>query len=112
MTGSSIRKASRASGGIPLFKGLFGGEYVWDPNVDQLLPFVGYFGGDSPKNGEVIAVDKSYVFIYARPQAGDRAQAGPREDRFDRWGGLFCEGKQSAAQSRSAHRERTPLSCG
>ncbi len=61
------KKGFQGFRGHPLFKGLFGGEYVWDPNVDQLLPFVGYFGNDFPQDGEVIAVDKSYVFIY-----GDR----------------------------------------
>lgn len=61
------KKGFQGFRGHPLFKGLFGGEYVWDPNMDQLLPFVGYFGNDFPQDGEVIAVDKSYVFIY-----GDR----------------------------------------
>ena len=59
------KKGFQSFQGHPLFKGLFGGEYVWDPNVDQLLPFIGYFNGDVPQDGEVIAVDKSYVFIYA-----------------------------------------------
>jgi glycogen debranching enzyme len=51
--------------GHPLFKGLFGGEYVWDPNVDQILPSVGYFGKNEPQDGAVIGVDKEYVFIHA-----------------------------------------------
>ena len=59
------KKGFQSFRGHPLFRGLFGGEFVWDPNVDQLLPFVGYFGGDWPKNGRVIGVDKSYVFVYA-----------------------------------------------
>ncbi|RPH37069.1 hypothetical protein EHM92_03490, partial [bacterium] len=59
------KKGFQSFRGHPLFKGIFGGEYVWDPNVDQLLPFVGYFGNDFPEDGKVIAVDKSYVFINA-----------------------------------------------
>jgi glycogen debranching enzyme len=59
------KKGFQGFRGHPLFKGLFGGEYVWDPNVDQLLPFIGYFGGEWPQNGNVIGVDKSYVFISA-----------------------------------------------
>lgn len=50
----------------PVFEGMFGGEYVWDPNEDQRLPFIGYFGDQFPANGKVIAVDKAYVFVYAQ----------------------------------------------
>ncbi|MCX6138048.1 MAG: GH116 family glycosyl hydrolase [Ignavibacteriales bacterium] len=50
--------------GHPLFSGLQGGEYVWDPNEDQVLPFIGYFGNEFPANGKVAAVDKAYVFVY------------------------------------------------
>jgi len=51
--------------GHPLFAGFFGGEYVWDANEDQIMPFVGYFGKDFPEKGKVIAIDKAYVFVYA-----------------------------------------------
>ncbi len=105
------KKGFQSFRGHPLFKGLFGGEYVWDPNEDQLLPFVGYFNGEYPENGEVLAVDKSYVFIYADRKLVIEHQAGPQQDRFDRWGGLFCKAKQSAAQSRSIHRQCASLSC-
>jgi glycogen debranching enzyme len=50
----------------PVFEGMFGGEYVWDPNEDQLLPFVGYFDEQFPANGKVVAVDKAYVFVYSK----------------------------------------------
>jgi glycogen debranching enzyme len=59
------KKGFQSFRGHPLFKGLFGGDYVWDPNVDQILPSVGYFGNDYPQDGAVIAVDKAYVFINA-----------------------------------------------
>lgn len=59
------KKGFQSFRGHPVFRGLFGGEYVWDPNVDQLLPWVGYFSGEYPGDGQVIGVDKSYVFVYA-----------------------------------------------
>ncbi len=49
----------------PLFEGMFGGEYFWDPNEDQVLPFIGYFNDQFPASGRVIGVDKAYVFIYS-----------------------------------------------
>ncbi len=52
--------------GHPLFEGMFGGEYFWDPNEDQLLPFIGYFNEQFPANGKVIGVDKAYVFVYSK----------------------------------------------
>jgi glycogen debranching enzyme len=51
--------------GHPVFAGMFGGDYFWDPPVDQLLPLVGYFGERYPARGKVVGVDKAYVFIYA-----------------------------------------------
>jgi glycogen debranching enzyme len=51
--------------GHPVFAGMFGGDYLWDPPVDQLLPLVGYFGEQYPVKGKVVGVDKAYVFIYA-----------------------------------------------
>lgn len=51
--------------GHPIFAGFFGGEYVWDANEDQVMPFIGYFEKDFPEKGKVIAVDKAYVFVYA-----------------------------------------------
>lgn len=56
--------------GHPIFSGLNGGEYVWDPDRDQVLPFIGYFGDKFPESGKVVAVDRAYVFIY-----GDRKVA-------------------------------------
>ncbi len=52
--------------GHPLFRGMWGGEYVWDPDEDQVLPMVGYFDGSFPESGRVIAVDRAYVFVYAK----------------------------------------------
>lgn len=50
--------------GHPIFRGLFGGTFVWDANVDQVLPFIGFFGNNFPEKGKVVAVDKSYVFVH------------------------------------------------
>jgi GH15 family glucan-1,4-alpha-glucosidase len=49
--------------GHPLFSDLFGGEFVWDPDFDQVLRSVGYFGSDFPESGKVIAVEKSYIVV-------------------------------------------------
>ncbi|MGE5313111.1 MAG: amylo-alpha-1,6-glucosidase [Acidobacteriota bacterium] len=51
--------------GHPLFEGLFGGEYLWDPDEDQVMAFIGYMQEKYPARGRVIAVDKAYVFLYA-----------------------------------------------
>lgn len=60
------KKGFQSFRGHPLFNGLFGGEYVWDPDEDQILPLVGYFDGSFPEAGRVVAVDKAYVFVHAK----------------------------------------------
>jgi len=52
--------------GHPLFVGLFGGDYVWDPDEDQVLEMIGYFDGSFPELGRVVAVDKAYVYLYEK----------------------------------------------
>ena len=55
--------------GHPLFAGMNGGEFIWDPDEDQLLPFVGYFDGTFPAAGHVIGVEKAYVFVFQQRAA-------------------------------------------
>ena len=52
--------------GHPVFSKLHGGTFVWDPNENQVMPFVGFFGTEFPADGKVVAVDKAYVFVYQR----------------------------------------------
>lgn len=59
------KKGFQGFRGHPLFAGLFGGEFVWDPDFDQVLRSIGYFGNDFPEKGKVIAVEKSYIFVHA-----------------------------------------------
>ncbi|RKY53796.1 MAG: hypothetical protein DRP89_05730, partial [Candidatus Neomarinimicrobiota bacterium] len=49
--------------GHPVFKGLFGGGFIWDSYEDQELPIIGYFGDDFPRSGKVVATGKSYVTV-------------------------------------------------
>jgi glycogen debranching enzyme len=58
------KKGFQGFRGHPLFASMNGGEYVWDPYEDQVLPAVGYFDESFPENGRVIAVDKAYVFVH------------------------------------------------
>lgn len=47
----------------PLFTGLNGGVYVLKPETDTVVYQTGYFGGQMPENGRVIAVDWDYIFL-------------------------------------------------
>jgi glycogen debranching enzyme len=58
------KKGFQSFRGHPLFAGLFGGEYVWDARVDQVLPIIGYYGQVWPTESAVLAVEKSYVFMH------------------------------------------------
>lgn len=59
------KKGFQSFRGHPLLAGLFGGDYVWDARVDQILPIVGYYGSVWPAQSTVVAVEKSYVFMHA-----------------------------------------------
>lgn len=59
------KKGFQSFRGHPLFKGLFGGTYVWDAVENQHLPTIGYFGKDYPQEGKVVAVEKSYITIHS-----------------------------------------------
>jgi len=59
------KKGYHSFQGHPLFTGLFGGEYVWDATSDHVLPVVGYNGDQWPARGQVVGVEKSYVFLRA-----------------------------------------------
>ena len=62
--------------GHPLFSGLFGGDYIWDATVDQILPIVGYGGDQWPASGSVVGVEKSYVFLRAERKIAVMHQEG------------------------------------
>ncbi len=59
------KKGFQSHMGHPMFAGLYGGDYVLDGREDQVLPIVGYYGSAWPGRSRVLAVDKSYVFMYA-----------------------------------------------
>ena len=59
------KKGYQSHRGHPLMHGLFGGDYVWDATVDHVLPITGYFGDQWPARGNVVGVEKSYVFLHA-----------------------------------------------
>jgi hypothetical protein len=59
------KKGFQSYRGHPLLAGLFGGDYVWDARVDQVLPIIGYYGPAWPARSEVVAVEKSYVFMHS-----------------------------------------------
>ncbi len=70
------KKGYNSFRGHPLFNGLFGGDYVWDATVDQILPIVGYFGDVWPARGRVVAVEKSYVFLHGERKIAIEHNAG------------------------------------
>ena len=47
----------------PVFKGLFGGAYIFSPMTDQVTKQIGFFDNSYPKNGKVIAVDWAYITL-------------------------------------------------
>jgi len=47
----------------PLFEGLHGGAYVFKSNKDTMVRNVGFYGDQTPRNGEVVAVDWDYIFL-------------------------------------------------
>jgi len=57
------KKGFQSLRGHPIFTGLFGGEFVWNPDFDQIMPSIGYFDGSFPAQGKVVGVEKSYVFV-------------------------------------------------
>ncbi|MCK4297479.1 MAG: DUF4960 domain-containing protein, partial [Candidatus Marinimicrobia bacterium] len=49
--------------GHPIFSGLFGGSFIWDALEDYKLTEIGYFDDNFPKEGKVVATEKSYIFV-------------------------------------------------
>lgn len=45
----------------PIFNGLNGGAYIFNPAQDMKTQQIGFFGESIPQNGKVIAVDWSYI---------------------------------------------------
>jgi hypothetical protein len=60
------KKGFQSFRGHPLLAGLFGGDYVWDARTDQILPIIGYYNDSWPQHSNVVAVEKSYVFMHSR----------------------------------------------
>ncbi|MEW6196369.1 MAG: amylo-alpha-1,6-glucosidase [Bacteroidota bacterium] len=47
----------------PIFSGLNGGAYMFNPTTDMKTRQVGFFGNSIPRNGKVAAVDWSYITL-------------------------------------------------
>ncbi|MFA5805825.1 MAG: amylo-alpha-1,6-glucosidase, partial [Melioribacteraceae bacterium] len=47
----------------PIFDGLNGGAYIFNPTKDQRTRQIGFFENSIPKNGKVIAVDWAYITL-------------------------------------------------
>ena len=49
--------------GHPVFKGLFGGAYVYQPMKDTVIRAWGYFDNHRPENGKVVAIRWQDIFF-------------------------------------------------
>lgn len=47
----------------PIFNGMNGGAYMFNPETDMKTRQIGFFGASSPQNGKVVAVDWSYITL-------------------------------------------------
>jgi len=47
----------------PVFDGLHGGAYIFNPVTDYKCRQIGYFGSSVPENGKVVAVDWAYITL-------------------------------------------------
>ncbi len=47
----------------PIFNGLNGGAYIFNPTTDMRTRQVGFFGSSVPQNGNVVAVDWAYITL-------------------------------------------------
>ncbi|MEW6508464.1 MAG: amylo-alpha-1,6-glucosidase [Bacteroidota bacterium] len=47
----------------PVFNGLNGGAYLFNPTIDMKTRQIGFFGSSIPGNGKVVAVDWSYITL-------------------------------------------------
>ncbi|MDQ7818566.1 MAG: amylo-alpha-1,6-glucosidase [Melioribacteraceae bacterium] len=47
----------------PIFDGLNGGVYLFNPTTDMKTRQIGFFGSSIPQNGKVVAVDWSYITL-------------------------------------------------
>lgn len=100
------QKGLQSFRGHPVFDGLFGGTFIWDPNFDQQLRLIGYFDKDFPKEGRVVAVGKSYVFLHSDQKLMIEYQAG--KGRALSIGSMVYFGKQN---NRKANLERFVENC-
>lgn len=88
------KKGFQSYRGHPLLADLFGGEYVWDARVDQVLPIIGYYGADWPQKSSVVAVEKSYVFMHSDRRIVTETRKGSA--RIVSIGGLVYFGSDNA----------------
>jgi glycogen debranching enzyme len=88
------KKGFQSHRGHPLFAGLFGGDYVWDARVDQILPIIGYYGTVWPALSAVVAVEKSYVFMHAERRIVSELRRGGA--RILSIGGLIYFARENA----------------
>ena len=47
----------------PVFKGLHGGAYIYQPEKDLTVRVHGFFGDNVPAEGKVVAIDWDYIFF-------------------------------------------------
>jgi glycogen debranching enzyme len=92
--------------GHPVFSGLFGGTFIWDPDFDQQLKLIGYFGEGYPREGRVVAVGRSYVFLHSEQKLMFEYQVG--KGKILSVGSMVYFGKQN---NRKANLERFVENC-
>lgn len=84
--------------GHPIFKGLFGGAFIWDAFEDHDLTEIGYFDDNYPDNGKVVATGKSYVFIKEKKKLA--VEYCSQEGRILSVGGLIFFAKENRLRFR------------
>jgi hypothetical protein len=58
------KKGLQSWRGHPVFAGLFGGAFLFDGFRNDTLPRVGYFSNRFPREGRIVAVEKSYITVH------------------------------------------------
>lgn len=84
--------------GHPIFKGLFGGAFIWDAFEDHDLTEIGYFDDNYPDNGKVVATGKSYVFIKEKKKLA--VEYDSQEGKILSIGGLIFFAKENRLRFR------------
>ncbi|MBD3226244.1 MAG: hypothetical protein GF313_16065 [Caldithrix sp.] len=58
------KKGLQSWQGHAIFDELYGGAFIWDGYQDHALPLIGYYEDNFPREGQVVAVEKSYIRIH------------------------------------------------